>query len=98
MQDGTDLFGQPRYTRAHFPVNPELLRTMASATGGEAFVATDRKALEASMHAILDRLEKTSFQASAARVEELFPRLLVPAVLLVLLDVLLRVIVLRRSP
>lgn len=98
VQDGTDLFGQPRYTRAHFPVNPELLRTMASATGGESFVATDRKALEASMHAILDRLEKTSFQASAARVEELFPRLLVPAVLLVLLDVLLRVVVLRRAP
>ena len=98
VQDGTDLFGQPRYTRAHFPVNPELLRTMAAATGGESFVATDRKALEASMHAILDRLEKTSFQASAARVEELFPRLLVPAVLLVLLDVLLRVLVLRRAP
>jgi Ca-activated chloride channel family protein len=98
VQDGTDLFGQPRYTRAHFPVNPELLRTIASATGGESFVATDRKALEDSMHAILDRLEKTSFQASAARVEELFPHLLAPALLLVLLDVLLRVLVLRRAP
>jgi Ca-activated chloride channel family protein len=98
VQDGTDLFGQPRYTRAHFPVNPELLQRIATATGGESFVATDRKALEASMHAILDRLEKTSFQASAARVEELFPRLLLPAVVLVLLDVLLRVLVLRRSP
>ncbi len=98
VQDGTDLFGQPRYTRAHFPVNPELLQRIAAATGGESFVATDRKALEASMHAILDRLEKTSFQASAARVEELFPRLLLPALLLVLLDVLLRVVVLRRAP
>jgi Ca-activated chloride channel family protein len=98
VQDGTDLFGQPRYTRAHFPVNPELLRTIATATGGESFVATDRKALEDSMHAILDRLEKTSFQASAARVEELFPQLLAPALLLVLLDVLLRVLVLRRAP
>jgi Ca-activated chloride channel family protein len=98
VQDGTDLFGQPRYTRAHFPVNPELLRTIATATGGESFVATDRKALEDSMHAILDRLEKTSFQASAARVEELFPLLLAPALLLVLADVLLRVLVLRRAP
>ncbi len=98
VQDGTDLFGQPRYTRAHFPVNPELLRQIASSTGGESFVATDRRALEASMHAILDRLEKTSFQASVARVEELFPRLLIPAVLLLLLDVLLRVLVLRRAP
>ena len=63
-----------------------------------AFVISSPTYSHVSMHAILDRLEKTSFQASAARVEELFPRLLVPALVLVLLDVLLRVLVLRRAP
>src|SRR6185436_3116336 len=66
VQEGVDLFGQPRFAREHFPVNPELLRRMASTTGGDAFVATDKKGLEQSMHAILDKLEKTRFEAQAA--------------------------------
>ena len=39
--------------------NPELLKRIASSTGGDAFIATDKKGLESSMHAILDKLEKT---------------------------------------
>ena len=71
-------------TCAHrFPVNPELLQKMAQETGGEAFVATDGKALADSMHAILDHLEKTRFEASIASIEDLFPFLLVPGVALV---------------
>ena len=42
VQTGTDLFGQPVYERKHFPVNPELLSTMAKDTGGESFIATDK--------------------------------------------------------
>ncbi len=98
VQEGVDIFGQPRFVRAHFPVNPELLKTIASKSGGEAFVATDRAALESSMHAILNRLERSKLQAQAATFEELFPWLLSPAVLLVLLEALLRVLVLRRFP
>jgi Ca-activated chloride channel family protein len=98
VQDGVDIFGQPRFVRAHFPVNPDLLKTIASKSGGEAFVATDRAALESSMHAILNRLERSKLQAQAATFEELFPWLLSPAVLLVLLEALLRVLVLRRFP
>jgi len=83
---------------AHFPVNPELLKKIASETGGESFVATDRKGLEKSMHTILDRLEKTRFEAQAATMEDLFPFLLVPAVVLVALEGLVRVLVVRRFP
>ena len=98
VQEGIDLFGQPKYVRRHFPVNPQLLKTMASQTGGDAFVATDKKGLEKSMHAILDSLEKTKFLAEAAETEDMFMYLLVPAVALLVLEALARVLVIRRFP
>jgi Ca-activated chloride channel family protein len=98
VQEGVDLFGQPRYANAHFPVNPTLLKKMAADTGGEAFIATDKKGLEESMHAILNRLEKTRFEAQAATMEDLFPFLLVPAVLLIALEGLVRILLIRRFP
>jgi len=98
VQNGIDLFGQPRYVTAHFPVNPDLLKKMAGETGGESFVATDKKALEESMHAILDRLEKTRFEAQAATMEDLFPFLLIPSVALIAMEGLVRLLVVRRFP
>lgn len=98
VQDGVDLFGQPRYVREHFPVNPELLRKIASTTGGDAFIATDKKGLEQSMHAILDKLEKTRFEAQAATMEDLFGFLLVPAAVLIALEALVRLLIVRRFP
>jgi Ca-activated chloride channel family protein len=98
VQDGVDLFGQPHFTRAHFPVNPDLLKKIASDTGGESFVATDRRGLEESMHQILDRLEKTRFEAQAATMEDLFPLLLVPGVVLIALEAIVRLLVVRRFP
>lgn len=98
VEDGVDLFGQPVYTRQRFPVNPELLQKMAKSTSGEAFIATDGKALAQSMHSILDSLEKTSFEASISSFEDLFHLLLIPGVFLVGLDALLRAWILRRFP
>ncbi len=95
---GLDLFGQPQYRRARFPVNPELLKTMAQQTGGEAFVATDRAGLEQSMHTILDRLEKTKLANASSSYEELFPFFLVPACVWLVVEVLLRLLVVRRFP
>jgi Ca-activated chloride channel family protein len=98
VQTGTDLFGQPVYQRQHFPVNPDLLRKMSHETGGESFIATDKSGLEDSMHAILDHLEKTRFEAQSSTMEDLFPLLLVPAVLLVALEALVRLALVRRFP
>jgi Ca-activated chloride channel homolog len=98
VEDGIDLFGQPRYVRHRFPVNPALLQEISKKTGGEAYVATDAKALAASMHDVLDKLEKTRFEASIAAFEDLFPFLLLPGVFLVGLDALLRAWLLRRFP
>jgi Ca-activated chloride channel family protein len=98
VQDGIDIFGQPRYVTAHFPVKPDLLQKISSETGGESFIATDKKGLASSMHTILNRLEKTRFEAQAATMEDLFPFLLTPAVFLVALESLIRVLIVRRFP
>jgi Ca-activated chloride channel family protein len=95
---GTDLFGQPVYSRERFPVNPALLKAMSKETGGESFIATDKSGLEHSMHSILDHLEKTKFEAQAATMEDLFPFLLVPAVVLLALEALVRAALVRRFP
>jgi Ca-activated chloride channel family protein len=98
VQDGVDLFGQPRFVREHFPVNPDLLKKMSSETGGDAFVATDKRGLEQSMHTILDKLEKTRFEQQSSTMEDLFGFLLVPAVGLIALEALVRLLIVRRFP
>ncbi len=98
VQEGTDIFGQPRFVRTRFPVNPDLLRRMAQTTGGDSFVANDKKGLEQSMHQILDKLEKTRFEAQASTMEDLFPFLLLPAVALLAIEALIRIFIVRRFP
>ncbi len=98
VEMGRDMFGQPIFQRMHYPVNPELLKQISATTGGESFVASDRAGLEQSMHRILDRLEKTTFDASSATVKELFPLFLIPAVALLAIEVLVRSLLVRRVP
>jgi Ca-activated chloride channel homolog len=98
VEDGTDLFGNPRYVPQRFPVNPELLKRITETTGGQMYVATDLKQLANSMHSVLDQLEKTRFEAPRSSFEDLFQLLLIPGVILVGLDVLLRALLLRRFP
>lgn len=98
VEDGTDWMGKPKYSQQRFPVNPELLRKISEKTGAETFIATDGKALASSMHEILDRLEKTRFEAPRSSFEDLFPLLLFPGVALLGLEVLLRALLLRRFP
>ncbi len=96
--DGFNLFGQPRYVSVPYPTNPALLKELAAKTGGEMYVASDATALQASFHDVLNKLEKTQFEASYTSYEDLFPFLLLPGVLLLALDALLRAVVLRRFP
>ena len=98
VQRGVDLFGRPMLGAGNFPVNPELLKRMSTATGGESFTASDRKGLERSFHAILDRLEKSEVEDAGAVFGELFPAFLGPAVLLLLIEILLASTVFRRFP
>ncbi|MET0342931.1 MAG: VWA domain-containing protein [Polyangiales bacterium] len=82
----------------NFPINPELLKRMAQATGGEFYLATDRRGLERSFHAILDALEKSEIEDAGAIYGELFPAFLGPAAILLLIEALLGTLVFRRWP
>ncbi|HEY6081265.1 MAG TPA: VWA domain-containing protein [Polyangiaceae bacterium] len=93
-----DIFGQPRYVNVPFPVNPKLLKELAEKTGGSMYVASDATALRAGFHDVLNKLEKTKFESSIATYEELYRFLLMPAVVLLALDALLRALLLRRFP
>ena len=95
---GRDLFGQPRYQPRPFPTNPALLKKIATDTGGRTYVATDARALQASLHDVLNQLEKTKFESTIASFEDLYRYLLLPGVVLVALEALLRSLVLRRFP
>lgn len=95
---GRNLLGQPRFDEQNFPINPELLKELAQKTSGSMYVASDATALQASFHDVLDKLEKSRFEAGIARFEELFPILLLPGVLILALEAFLRAFVLRRFP
>lgn len=98
VQAGFDLFGQPRYVSQQYPTNPELLKELASKTGGEMYVASDVTALQASFHDVLNKLEKTRFEASTSSFEDLYRFLLLPGALMLALDALLRSLLFRRFP
>jgi Ca-activated chloride channel family protein len=98
IQQGLDIFGRPLFDRGNFPINPELLKTVAARTGGEAFEVADREGLEKSFHTILDRLEKSQIEDAGRIYGELFPALVGPALLLLLLEVFLGALILRRWP
>ena len=98
VQDGARSL-RPAALRARaLPGEPRAPEEARRRHGRRSYVATDAQALTASMHAVLDQLEKTRFEASTASFEDLFPFLLFPGVLLVALDALLRAWVLRRFP
>lgn len=98
VAQGTDIFGRPVWDRGNFPINPELLREMAETTGGEYFQVSDREGLERSFHSILDRLERSEMEDQGRVYGELYGAFLWPALALLLLEILLGTLVLRRWP
>jgi Ca-activated chloride channel homolog len=95
---GYDLFGQPRYQTVAYPTNPELLKKLAELTDGKMYVADDAQKLRASLHDVLDRLEKTEFEAAHASYEDLFRFFMLPGVVLLALEAILLATWLRRFP
>lgn len=96
--DRDPITGRPTYARARFPVNPDLLRKIAKDTGGESYIANQTEELRSSMHAILDKLKKTKFEAATGDAVERYPFFLFPAAALVVIEAFLRAFVLRRFP
>lgn len=75
------LFGgstNTRYRSRQFPVDPELLESIADTTGGEFYRASDGEKLRTRIHEILDKFERTELESSSSvdRTEHFFPFLL----------------------
>ena len=85
--DGTDIFGAPRYVTVDMPVNPSLLKSIATRTGTTFFNATDEASLSKSFARILDGLDRSLLEDSkpVRRPLPLSSLLLLPAALLLLL-------------
>jgi Ca-activated chloride channel family protein len=88
---GRDVLGMPSYGYAVFPVNPDLLKSLADKTDGRFFTATSPRELETSLQRILGEMDKTRLLSGppVRRPIDLYPLLLFPALLLLLLSLLL---------
>ncbi|MEM7152605.1 MAG: VWA domain-containing protein [Myxococcota bacterium] len=91
----TVLIGRHGYDSGS--IDPGRLERIASVTGGFAYTAADRQALQGTFQDLLNKLERTSIEGEPIR-PELFQWLLWPALLLLVLDVSLRTTRLRRFP
>jgi Ca-activated chloride channel family protein len=82
-----DLFGRAVYRQVKIEVDDEGLTRIAEATGGRYFRATDSDSLQR-IYADIDRMEKVSLEQPAYQsYRERYPWLVVPALLLLLLEV-----------
>jgi Ca-activated chloride channel homolog len=95
---GTDRFGNLIRPTPRYPVNPKLLEEIAETTGGMPFLATDTEALEKRFQAILEDLDRSKLKAQTPHYAELYPMLVAPALMLVLLEILLSLTRFRRFP
>jgi Ca-activated chloride channel family protein len=96
------MFGtgdRTKYRRQKFPVDPQLLQSIADTTGGEFYRATDGEKLRTRLHEILDKFERTKLDDTSKvdRTERYFPFLLW-AIALLGLQFVARYTVLRRFP
>ena len=79
-------------------IDEDLLKEVSKATGGQYFRATDNTKL-AEIYSEINQMEKTRTTVDSFPVyQELFHRFAVAALILLLLEVLLRAILLRRLP
>ncbi len=79
-------------------IDEDALKQVASRTGGAYFRATDTEGLRR-IYDEIDRLEKTDVEVKKyQRYEELFPWVVIPALVLLLLELILSQTVWRRLP
>ena len=79
-------------------INPDLLISIAKKTGGAFFTAVDKDELHSSFHTILDALDRSKIEDYGITYAEVFGKYLFWALLLGILDLILTVMVMRRTP
>lgn len=90
--------GKFHFDIAKVEIDEDLLREIASMTGGQYFRATDEASLE-NIYDSIDQLEKTEIEVSSfRRYNEQFHRFALLGLILLLLELVLRYSVLRTIP
>jgi Ca-activated chloride channel family protein len=93
-----DLFGNTVYRRVKIEIDEETLKRIAEKTGARYFRATDTESLR-NIYNEIDELEKTKIQEKGyIEYKELFHLFLIPGLVLLLLEVVLKHTVLRQIP
>lgn len=93
-----DAFGRTRLQRMEVEIDEEVLREVATATGGQYFRATNTDSLEA-IYASINQLETTTRKLKKyEQYDELYLWFLAPGLALLLLETLLTQTKLRRLP
>jgi Ca-activated chloride channel family protein len=93
-----DAFGYKRYRQIEVDIDEDTLKQIAQRTGGTYYRATDSARLR-EIYNEIDRLEKTEVEVKKyQRYHELFPWVVLPAFLLVMLELILGQTVWRRLP
>lgn len=94
----TDFFGNKRYVPMQVDIDDASLERIARSTGGRYFRATDTESLR-DIYAEIDALEKTEYEGHVyLDYRELYPWLLLPALLLFGVEVVLAETWLRVLP
>ena len=89
-EESDELIREPKYVRVRNELDENQLRTIAATTGGRYFRVEDTLSLERTFEEI-DRLERAPVTSRRYKqVIELFPFLVWPALLLLLLELVLR--------
>ena len=93
-----ESFGRTIYQNVQIDIDDELLEMVAETTGGKYFRATDTKSLQ-NIYAEIDRLEKTELEMSKfTKYEDLYVFFIIPALILLVVEIILRETVFRRLP
>lgn len=93
-----DIFGRTVYRNVSIDLDEDLLSGIARTTSGHYFRAADTDSLR-KVYQEIDRMEKVPFEEKGyTPYRELFPFFLVPAVVLLFAEILLKSLVLRKIP
>jgi len=94
----TNFFGNVELVRVRIDVDDELLQEIADTTGGRYFRATDTESLQETYEEI-DRLEKTEREVEQyLEHREMYPYFLLPALVLLLIEIVLSQTRFRQLP
>lgn len=93
-----DIFGNKVYQRVQVDIDEDTLKKIADITGGKYFRATDSESLE-DIYEEINKMETTKVEVKIyMEYKELFPYFLLPAMLLLLTEIVLKNTWLRKIP